>query len=185
MPASEAIGTSLASGAAASSTISSVMAWTTPATGVFPPLLTLVIVRAMAPVAGMPPSMADATLAAPCATSSILDLCREPIMPSATVADKQRLDPCQQGDGQGWSGQLSRLSKSEMRQMRAGSMRGSSPKRAPMVSTGSLNIQAIRVAPIIAINIAGNFGVKRVISTIAATVPSPTSVVGRLNVPKA
>jgi hypothetical protein len=27
--------------------------------------------------------------------------------------------------------------------------------------------------------------VKRVISTIAATVPSPTSVVGRLNVPKA
>ena len=66
---------------------SSVSAWMIPATGVRPPFLTLVAVRAMAPVAGMPPKSGDAMLATPCATSSMFDRCRPPIMPSATTAE--------------------------------------------------------------------------------------------------
>jgi hypothetical protein len=46
----------------------------------------LAAVRAMAPVAGMPPKQIEAMLAAPWAQSSRLDLCRPPIMPSATTA---------------------------------------------------------------------------------------------------
>ena len=41
---------------------------TIPAIGVRPPLLMLVIVRAMAPVAGIPPNIGEARLATPCAT---------------------------------------------------------------------------------------------------------------------
>ena len=44
-----------------------------PATGVRPPLLMLVIVRAMAPVAGIPPNSGDARLAMPWAISSVLE----------------------------------------------------------------------------------------------------------------
>jgi len=40
----------------------------------------LVAVRAIAPVAGMPPKSPEATLAMPCPTSSTLDLCRLPII---------------------------------------------------------------------------------------------------------
>ena len=58
-----------------------------PATGVLPPLLILVIVRAMAPVAGMPPNNGVIRLAVPCAISSVFDSCLSPVTPSATVAD--------------------------------------------------------------------------------------------------
>ena len=66
---------------------SSVSACTMPATGVRPPFFTLVAVRAIAPVAGMPPNSGDAMFATPCATSSMFERCRPPIMPSATTAD--------------------------------------------------------------------------------------------------
>ncbi len=46
-----------------------------------------VAVRAIAPVAGMPPNSGDTMLATPCATSSMFERCRPPIMPSATTAD--------------------------------------------------------------------------------------------------
>ena len=69
------------------STSSTSTACVMPATGVRPPFLTLVAVRAMAPVAGMPPKRPDAMLAMPWATSSTLDLWRLPIMPSATTAE--------------------------------------------------------------------------------------------------
>lgn len=58
-----------------------------PATGVRPPFRTLVAVRAMPPVAAMPLNNDEAMFATPCATNSILDRCRPPIMPSATTAD--------------------------------------------------------------------------------------------------
>src|SRR5829696_4779802 len=64
-----------------------VAAWVIPATGVRPPLRMFVAVRAMAPVAGIPPNSGATTLAAPCATSSRFDLWRVPIMPSATTAE--------------------------------------------------------------------------------------------------
>ena len=64
-----------------------VSAWMIPATGVRPPFFTFVAVRAIAPVAGMPPNSGAAMFATPCATSSMLDRCLPPIMPSATTAD--------------------------------------------------------------------------------------------------
>ena len=70
-----------------------------PATGVRPPLLILVIVRAMAPVAGMPPNSGVSRLAAPCAISSVFESWRSPVTPSATVAE-QGFDSPQQRNGQ-------------------------------------------------------------------------------------
>ena len=66
---------------------SSTMAWTSPATGVRPPLLMFVIVRAMAPVTGMPPKRGTMMLAAPWAISSVFESCLSPVTPSATVAE--------------------------------------------------------------------------------------------------
>ena len=58
-----------------------------PATGVRPPFFTFAAVRAIAPVAGIPPKNAEPIFAAPCATSSIFERCFEPIIPSATTQD--------------------------------------------------------------------------------------------------
>ena len=66
---------------------SSVTACVMPATGVRPPFFTLVAVRAIAPVAGIPPNRGDAMLATPWATSSMLERWRPPIIPSATTAE--------------------------------------------------------------------------------------------------
>jgi hypothetical protein len=51
------------------------------------PARMFVAVRAIAPVAGMPPNTGDAIFAIPCATSSTLGLCRSPVIPSATTAE--------------------------------------------------------------------------------------------------
>ena len=60
-----------------------------PATGVFPPLLMFVIVRAMAPVAGIPPKSGVTRFAIPCPISSLFELWRSPITPSATAAESK------------------------------------------------------------------------------------------------
>ena len=60
-----------------------------PATGPRAPARTLVAVRAMVPVTQMPPNSAEPILAKPCATSSQLERCRRPVMPSATTADSR------------------------------------------------------------------------------------------------
>src|SRR5574344_413384 len=64
-------------------------AWMIPAIGVRPPLLMLVIVRAMAPVAGIPPKSGEARFATPWAMSSVLESWWSPITPSATVAERR------------------------------------------------------------------------------------------------
>ena len=69
IPASAQMGMRSASPPAASTITSRVSAWTIPAIGVRPPFFTLVAVRAMAPVAGMPPKSGETTLAKPCARS--------------------------------------------------------------------------------------------------------------------
>ena len=68
---------------------SSTSACTKPATQVRAPLLMLVIVRAMAPVAGMPPNSGATMLARPCPTNSWFESCRSPVTPSATVAESK------------------------------------------------------------------------------------------------
>ena len=67
----------------------STAAWTIPATGLRPPFFMLAAVLAMAPVAGMPPKSADAAFPTPWATSSMLELCFPPIMPSATTQESR------------------------------------------------------------------------------------------------
>ena len=64
-------------------------ACTRPARHVRPPLLILVMVRAMAPVAGMPPKSGETMLANPCPTNSWLESWRSPVTPSATVAESR------------------------------------------------------------------------------------------------
>ncbi len=64
------------------------MACVIPATGVRPPCLTFVAVRAIAPVAGIPPNKGAAMFAMPCATSSMFERWRPPIMPSDTTAER-------------------------------------------------------------------------------------------------
>ena len=86
-PARHAIGIYCASGIRKSRINSNTTAWMIPAIGVLPPLLIFVMVRAMAPVAGIPPNRGAMILAAPCAISSVLESWRSPITPSATVAD--------------------------------------------------------------------------------------------------
>ena len=70
-----------------SNTNNNTTAWMIPATAVRPPLLMLVIVRAMAPVTGIPPKKGTTMLATPWAMSSVFELCRSPVTPSATVAE--------------------------------------------------------------------------------------------------
>src|SRR5579872_789848 len=60
-----------------------------PATGVRPPFLMLVAVRAIAPVAGIPPNIDEQILATPWAINSVLERWFPPVMPSATTADSK------------------------------------------------------------------------------------------------
>ena len=64
-------------------------AWTIPATGVRPPFLMFAAVRAIAPVAGIPPNKAETIFPAPWATSYVLERCFTPIMPSATTKESR------------------------------------------------------------------------------------------------
>ena len=104
-PARQAIGIYCASGMRNSRISSNTTACTMPATGVFPPLLMFAMVRAMAPVAGIPPNSGVAMLATPCAISSVLESCLSPITPSATVADS-KIDGTQYSDCNGYGEQV-------------------------------------------------------------------------------
>jgi hypothetical protein len=132
-------GMNRASGAATSSTASSVSAWTMPDTGVCAPDRMFVAVRAIAPVAGRPPNNGDATLAIPCATSSTFGLWRSPPIRSATTADiSDSSAPSIATVSAGWkstptSSSLNRGS------VRVGHPAGMPPNFVPMVSTGSRN----------------------------------------------
>ena len=85
--ASVAIGISPAQRPAPRVITSNVSACVIPATGVRPPFFTFVAVRAIAPVAGIPPNSGATRFAAPWATSSMFDRWRPPIMPSETTAE--------------------------------------------------------------------------------------------------
>lgn len=59
----------------------------TPDSGLTAPDLMFVAVRAIAPVAGIPPNNGATMLAIPCPNNSRLELCLSPVIPSATTAD--------------------------------------------------------------------------------------------------
>ena len=86
-PASAGSGMKTASGAATSIAISTNPACAIPAIGVRAPERTLVAVRAIVPVTQKPPKIAAPIFATPCATSSMFERCRSPVIPSATIAD--------------------------------------------------------------------------------------------------
>ena len=88
-PAKQAIGINLARGIKKRKMSNNTTAWMIPAIGVLPPLFMLVMVRAMAPVAGIPPKRGEAMLAKPCATNSVLESWWSAITPSATVAESK------------------------------------------------------------------------------------------------
>ena len=147
MPARTAIGIAAASGAPSSRMTSSTTACTMPATGVLAPERTLVAVRAMAPVAGRPPTSGDAMLARPCAKSSTLELWRVPAMRSATTADiNDSIAPSIATVNVGAMSVRIRSGRNDGT-CTAGRPAGMPPNRDPIVATGSCNTLAATVPP--------------------------------------
>ena len=144
---SAASGMYFASGAATSTITSSVSAWTMPATGVRAPVRTFVAVRAMAPVAGMPPNSGATRLAMPCAISSWLGSWRSPIIVSATRADSS--DSIAPSSAMVIVGAIrSRIVDSDSTgSANSGSPVGMPPKRVPMVASGSREQRRTRSTP--------------------------------------
>src|SRR5690554_1201577 len=117
-----------------------------PATGVLPPALILVAVRAIAPVAGRPPNKEEAILATPCAVTSALGRCFPSIIRSATMADSKDSTPARKAitnaDGKSSIRRAVVISGSFI----AGRWLGKSPKREWIVSTG-MTIYTARKEP--------------------------------------
>src|SRR2546428_2944598 len=98
------------------------------------PFLILVAVRAIAPVAGMPPKRGVTILAIPCPMSSRLLLCLLPDMPSATTADnKDSIPPSMAITNAGGSNSFI-FSKENCGRVSVGSMLGIAPKVVPIVA---------------------------------------------------
>ena len=155
-----------------------------PATGVCPPERMLVTVRAMAPVAGMPPNSTDAMLAAPWAVSSTLELCLSPVMPSATTHESSDSMPASRAMVMA-SGNSSRTrAKVNVGQTKLGSSRGMPPNRLPMVSTCNPSAHTAREATATPTTGAGMRGMNRRVARMHASAnPATHSVVG-LMVPR-
>ena len=128
-----------------------------PATGVFPPLRILVMVRAIAPVAGMPPKSGVIILAIPCPISSVLERCLPPVAPSATIAlSKDSIAPSMAMVKAGANNNL-KVSKLITGRDGKGIVALISPKRVPMVSTGSWKAETAMVLNSSAIKVPGIF----------------------------
>src|ERR1700683_2992691 len=111
-------------------------ACSTPAIGLAAPARTLVAVRAIVPVTQMPPKKLDATLATPCATSSILERCLRPLMPSATLADS-RLSTAPSSANEIADGNTASIRLGDSGGgAGAGRPLGIAPNRAPIVAIG-------------------------------------------------
>ena len=95
--------------------------WVIAARRVRPPERTFTAVRAMAPVAGMPPNRGAMTLASPWPNSSRLGLCgAASLMPSATLAERRLSSPASSATANAGRHQLTELQSSEARQRRGG-----------------------------------------------------------------
>ena len=117
-----------------------------PEIGVVPPLLMLVTVRAMVPVAGMPPKNGVTKLATPWAISSWLGLWRSPIMPSAMRAhSSDSIAPSSVKVKVGMSKKRA-LSQLNSGQAKPGREEGMPPNLLPIVSTGRFSSQVTKVA---------------------------------------
>ena len=174
MPAKVAMGISPAHRPKNKAMSNSVTEWVMPATGVRPPFLTFVAVRAIAPVAGIPPNSGDAMFATPCATSSMLERCRPPIMPSDTTAE--RSDSTAPSRAIVNAGPMSAGSCASVMAGSAG--RGSAalmtPNRVPIVSTGRCSSCTRAVVTMRATNGLGMRRLNRGQATMMARVSTET-----------
>ena len=135
-----------AKGANTSTMARSTNAWAMPATGVRPPVRTLVAVRAMAPVAAKPPKSGATRLARPWAMSSWLGSWRSSMAESATRADSS--DSMAPRSAMVSAGEISlpSVARESSGSPMAGSSWGMPLKRLPMVSTGSCRMALAAVA---------------------------------------
>eukprot|EP01022_Parablepharisma_sp_SALTPOND_P012225 TRINITY_DN1566_c0_g2_i1.p1 TRINITY_DN1566_c0_g2~~TRINITY_DN1566_c0_g2_i1.p1 ORF type:complete len:1815 (-),score=421.25 TRINITY_DN1566_c0_g2_i1:71508-76952(-) len=132
--------------ASSSTKASSTPAWMMPAMGENAPARMLVTVRAIAPVAGMPPKSTEPMLAAPCAESSTLELCVSPVMPSATTAESRDSIPASRAMVSASGRRVWMRSKVISGRTISGMARGMPPNLLPMVSTSSPRIHTARAA---------------------------------------
>ena len=124
----------------------------------------------------MPPNNGAAMFATPCATSSMLERCRPPIMPSATTAESSDSIPPSIAIVN--AGPMSPFSIGRVTCGRLG--RGNAalmaPKRLPMVSTGMCNSCTSAVVTISATNEPGmrrsSFGQTRMMTKVSTASPS-------------
>lgn len=112
----------------------------------------------MVPVTLMPPNMAEAMFATPCATSSMFDRCRRPVMPSATLADS-RLSMAPRRLKERAVGITAPIWLQPRGGRRGiGNPCGIPPNRVDTVSTGNASNAAATDAPATPISIAGHCG---------------------------
>lgn len=99
-------------------------------------ILIFVAVRAIAPVAGIPPNNGVIIFATPCATNSIFDRCLPPIIPSATTAESKDSIAARIAIVVAGPIKFLIIAKSISGKTGEGSADGSSPNFDPIVSTG-------------------------------------------------
>ena len=107
-----------------------------PATGVRAPERMLVAVRAMAPVAGIPPKSGETMLAIPCATSSTLGLWRSPRHAIGDDGGEHAFECGEQRHGECGGNQRKDVLGMKVGNGERRKSAGNSAKRVPMVSTG-------------------------------------------------
>ena len=162
--------------------IASVIQWTTPAIGVRPPFLTLAAVLAIAPVAGMPPKSPEKILPRPWPTSSALDLCVSPIIPSDTTAESSDSIPARIAIVKAGEISLLTISKVTFGSFGVGNEEFSSPNTLPIVLTSRPVIFTRRVVIIIATREPGILSVIFGHTSIMITASSPTrAALGLIN----
>ena len=154
-----------------------------PDTGPWAPERTLVAVRAMVPVTGMPPNTAEPILAKPCATSSQLERWRRPVMPSATTADSSDSIEPSSAKAAASGSTASTLSAEKSGSAGQGSVRGMPPKREPIVSTGSDSRKAASEATTMATSMPGQLGRKRFSPATTRMVRRATPAAAGVKVP--
>ena len=179
--ASAASGTKPASGAATSTKTSRKSECAMPATGPCAPARTLVAVRAMVPVTQKPPKSAEPTLAMPCATSSMFERCRRPVMPSATTAESSdSIAPSSAKLKASGSTAITSADARPAAAPAAGSPAGCRRRRVLDGRDRQTERPAATAASATTISIRGQCGRSRFSATSAAKQPSDSASVGRV-----
>ncbi len=155
------------------------MAWMMPATGVCAPFLMFVAVRAMAPVAGMPPKSGEAMFATPWATSSMFERCLRPVIPSATTAERSDSMPASSAMEMAGETICGSLLQSIWGRCSVGGVLETAPNLLPIVSTGRLNRGTRAVVAMMATSEPGTRLVTRGQKTTIRRVRMPISGSGR------